>query len=112
MNVRRRKKRCFEDRGGRRGDTHKEDEVEEEQEVLDRRHAAFSHDAAPADTHRETQTGKGEFQELNAEEGGDKRWPTSDLLGLRDRHDCVAFVITSLPSNLGLIEIIQHSHLT
>lgn len=41
-------------RGGGGGDTHKEDEVEEEQEVLDRRHAAFSHDAAPADTHTET----------------------------------------------------------
>lgn len=31
-------------------DTHKEDEVEEEQEVLGRRHAAFSHDATPGDT--------------------------------------------------------------
>lgn len=30
--------------------THKEDEVEEEQEVLGRRHAAFSHDATPGDT--------------------------------------------------------------
>lgn len=27
------------------------------------------------------------------------------------RNDCVAFVITSLPRNLGLIEIIQHGHL-
>lgn len=47
-------KKCFADKGGgRRGDTHKEDEVEEEQEVLDRRHAAFSHDATPAYTNTE-----------------------------------------------------------
>lgn len=52
---------CF-DVEQKRGDTHKEDEVEEEQEVLDRRHAAFSHDAVPADTQRAKQTGEGKFR--------------------------------------------------
>lgn len=35
---------------GESRNTHKEDEVEEEQEVLGRCHAAFSHDATPGDT--------------------------------------------------------------
>lgn len=64
-------------------------------------------------THAERQqTGEGKFRGPNAEGGGDKRWPTSDLSALWDWHDCVALVTTSLPSNLGLIEIIQRGHLT
>lgn len=60
------------DKGGwSRGDTHEEDEVEEEQEVLDRRHAAFSHDVAPAHTERHKQV-KGSSGGLDTDEGGDK----------------------------------------
>lgn len=71
--------------------TYKEDEVEEEQEVLGRCHAAFSHDATPGDTQtrqafRGAEEQSGRFHTDHGDDGsvlrrGNRYWTTSSLWG-------------------------------